>query len=492
MNMSDYAAIIPVVIVALSGMAAMLAEAFRQPGERMPIAGLGLIGLAGAATASVFLWDTNAGSFCSVLNDPTSCVVRSDKFALFINLVLCLVGILTMLFSNEVVERENLPAGEYYALTLFAICGMMLMAAANDLLLIFLSLEVLSLAVYVLTGLRRASAAGAEAAFKYFLLGAFSSAFFLYGIAFTFAVTDGSTKLDAVGSALARQGAGVPSPLTLVAVGFLAVGFAFKVSAVPFHMWTPDAYEGAPTIVTAFMSTGVKAAAFAAFVRVFLHALEPLQAQWVPVLAAIAAVTMIVGTVVGVVQSNVKRMLAYSSIAHAGYLLLGVISNSPMNGHGKAAVLFYLLTYAVSNLGALGIVALLGTPQNQHDELRDFAGLWRSRPALATLMAIFLLSLGGFPPTAGFIAKWYIFSAAVQEQHYWLAIIGVLTSVVSVFFYLRIVVMMYMTEGTDAIRPRIPATAIAGLALATAAVFYLGVLPTKVLELALDSIGTIF
>jgi NADH-quinone oxidoreductase subunit N len=236
----------------------------------------------------------------------------------------------------------------------------------------------------------------------------------------------------------------------------------------------------------------VKAAAFAAFVRVFLYALEPLQGHWVPVLAAIAAVTMIVGTVVGVVQSNVKRMLAYSSIAHAGYLLLGVISNSPMNGDGKAAVLFYLLVYAVSNLGALGIVALLGTPQNQHDELRDFAGLWHSRPGLATLMAIFLLSLGGFPPTAGFIAKWYIFSAAVQEQHYWLAIIGVLTSVVSVFFYLRIVVMMYMTEGAEAIRPRVPVTAMVGLALALAAVFYLGVLPSQVLELAADSIGTIF
>ena len=483
MTMTDYAAIIPILIVALSGMAAMLAEAFRQPGERMPIAGLGLIGLAGAAIASVFLWNTDARSFG---------VVRSDNFALFINIVLCVIGVLTMLFSDEVVERENLPAGEYYALTLFSICGMMMMAAANDLLVIFLALEVLSLSVYVLTGIRRASAAGAEAAFKYFLLGAFSSAFFLYGIAFVFAVTEGSTRLEDVARALSEQGAGEPNTLTLLAVGLLAVGFAFKISAVPFHMWTPDAYEGAPTIVTAFMSTGVKAAAFAGFVRVFLYALEPLQADWVPMLSAIAAVTMIVGTVVGVVQSNVKRMLAYSSIAHAGYLLLGVISNSPMNGHGKAAVLFYLLTYAVSNLGALGIVALLGTPQNQHDELRDFAGLWRSRPALATLMAIFLLSLGGFPPTAGFIATWYIFSAAVQEQHYWLAIIGVLTSVVSVFFYLRIVVMMYMTEGAEQIRPRVPATAMAGLALATAVVLYLGILPTKVLDLAFDSIGTIF
>jgi NADH-quinone oxidoreductase subunit N len=477
--MTAYAAIIPILIVALSAIAAMLAEAIRRPGERMPIAGFGLIGCGGAALASYFLWDTRAESFG---------VILSDNFALFINIVLCTVGVLTMLFSNEVVEREGIPAGEYYALTLFALCGMMMMAAATDLLVIFIALEILSLSVYVLTGIRRASAGGAEAAFKYFLLGAFSSAFFLYGIAFAFALS-GSTRLEPLGIALSSQPAGTPQTLALLSIGLLAIGFCFKISAVPFHMWTPDAYEGAPTIVTAFMSTGVKAAAFAAFVRVFLSPLEPLQGQWIPVLSAIAAVTMIVGTVVGVVQTNVKRMLAYSSIAHAGYLLLGIIA---ANDTGKAAVLFYLMTYAVSNLGALGIVALLGTAQSQHDQLRDFAGLWRSRPGLAGLMTVFLLSLGGFPPMAGFIGKWYIFSAAVQEGHYALAIIGVLTSVVSVFFYLRIVVMMYMTDGAETVRPRLPATAVVGLALATLGVFYLGVLPTRVLALAMDSISTIF
>ena len=477
--MTEFAAIIPIVIVVLSAIAAMLAEAFRQPGERMPIAGLGLIGLVGAALASVFLWDADRTSFG---------VVRADNFALFVNMVLCVVGVLTMMFSDEVVDREQIPPGEYYALTLFAISGMMLMAAAIDLLVIFLALEILSLAVYVLTGIRRASAAGAEAAFKYFLLGSFSSAFFLYGVAFAFAVAR-STRLDALSQALSAQGAAEPSTLPLLAVGLLAVGFAFKVSAVPFHMWTPDAYEGAPTIVTAFMSTGVKAAAFAAFVRVFLSPLEPLKDQWIPMLSLIAAATMILGTVVGVVQSNVKRMLAYSSIAHAGYLLLGIIAT---NETGKAAVLFYLLAYAVTNLGALGIVALLGTPQDQHDELRDFAGLWRSRPGLAGLMTVFLLSLGGFPLTAGFIGKWYIFSAAVEQGHYTLAIIGVLTSVISVFFYLRIVVMMYMTEGAEINRPRVPATAMAGLGLATLGVFYLGVLPAWVIDLAHASITTIF
>src|SRR6476646_3065289 len=476
--MSEYAATIPIVIVALSAIAAMLAEAYRQPGERMPIAGLGLIGLVGAAIASGCLWNSDLKSFQ---------VIRSDNFALFINMILCIVGILTMLMSDDVIEREQIPPGEYYALTLFAICGMMMMAAATDLLVIFIALEILSLAVYVLTGIRRQSAAGAEAAFKYFLLGGFSSAFFLYGVAFAFALS-GSTRIEDVGTALSRQATGTPNTLALLAVGLMAVGFAFKVSAVPFHMWTPDAYEGAPTIVTAFMSTGVKAAAFAAFARVFLSPLEPLQAHWIPMLSVIAGVTMIVGTVVGVVQTNVKRMLAYSSIAHAGYILLGIVS---ANRDGKAAILFYLLAYAVTNIGALGIVALLGTGRHQHDELRDFAGLWRSRPGLAALMTVFLLSLGGIPPTAGFIGKWYIFSAAVQEGHYWLAVIGVLTSVVSVFFYLRIVVMMYMTEGQETLRPQVPVAAMAGLALAVVTVFYLGILPTRVLDLALDSISPI-
>src|SRR5438874_45352 len=327
--MNSFAATIPILIVVLSAIAAMLAEAIRHPGERMYIAGFGLIGLVGALVASCFLWDTDAVSFG---------VVRADNFALFVNVILCIIGILTMIFSNDVVEREQLPAGEYYALTLFGIAGMMLMAAAVDLLVIFLALEVLSLSVYVLTALRRNSAQSAEAAFKYFLLGAFSSAFFLYGIAFAFTIS-GSTRLDAVATAMAS---GPTQTLALLAVGLLAVGFCFKVSAVPFHMWTPDAYEGAPTVVTAFMSTAVKAAAFAAFARVFLSTLEPMQGHWVPILSVIAALTMIGGSVLGVLQSNIKRMLAYSSIAHAGYLLVGIVA---ANSAVRAVVVFYSLAY---------------------------------------------------------------------------------------------------------------------------------------------------
>jgi NADH-quinone oxidoreductase subunit N len=255
-------------------------------------------------------------------------------------------------------------------------------------------------------------------------------------------------------------------------------------------MWTPDAYEGAPTAVTGFMSTGVKAAAFAAFVRVFLSAFEPLRSDWSGVLWIVAAATMIVGTVVGVAQSNVKRMLAYSSIGHGGYLLTALLS---ANDLGKGAVLFYLLTYAITNLGAFGVMAVLDTGRRANDRVADYAGLWNERPALAALMTVFLLSLGGFPPLAGFIAKWYVFSAAITAGYNGLAIIGVLTSVVSVFFYLRIVVMMYMTprEAGEAL-PATPPFAGAALVVSAALLFYLGILPTRVLDWAASSIATIF
>jgi NADH-quinone oxidoreductase subunit N len=359
---------------------------------------------------------------------------------------------------------------------------------ANDLLVIFVALEILSLAVYVLTSIRRDSLPGVEGGLKYFLLGSFSSAFFLYGVAFTYGIT-GSTRLDRVGSYLAAQSMS-ESPMILLALGLLLVGFAFKISAVPFHMWTPDAYEGAPAIVTGFMSTAVKAAAFAAFARVFLSAFEPFSADWAPLVWAIAAATMIVGTVVGVAQSNLKRMLAYSSIAHGGYLLVGLVA---ANQVGKAAMLFYLLAYAVTNLAAFGVIALLGTRERGNDELRDYAGLWHTHPGLAALMTVSLLSLGGLPPTAGFIAKWYVFSAAVSAGYYGLAIIGVLTSVISVFFYLRVVVMMYMADREAGPVPApVTKAGLAALVVAIGVIFYLGVLPTQVLDFAAQSIATIF
>ena len=472
-------AIVPMACVAAAGIAAMTAEAFRGRGERMPIGGLGVVGLIGAAFASFVLWNHNATSFG---------VVLADDFGLFVTFILIVIGLLSLAISAPTVAREGLPQGEYYALMLFSLSGMMLMATATDLLVIFLALEVMSIGVYILTGIRRDSVLSTEAAFKYFLLGALSSAFFLYGIAFTYGLT-GSTRLDRIGSLIAAQ-AMSPTPMQLLALGLLFVGFAFKVSAVPFHMWTPDAYEGAPPSVTGFMSTGVKAAAFAAFARVFLSAFDPLRGEWGPALWIIAAATMIVGTVVGMAQSNVKRMLAYSSIAHGGYLLLALLS---ANDVGKGAILFYLLTYAVTNLGAFGVIAALDTKEHPNDQIRDYAGLWNERPGLAALMTIFLLSLGGFPPMAGFIAKWYVFSAAIKAGYSWLAIIGVLTSVVSVFFYLRIVVMMYMTPSDAPARfPAVPKLVGAALVVSALLIFYLGILPARVIELAAASISTIF
>jgi NADH-quinone oxidoreductase subunit N len=476
---SAFDAVVPVICVALAGLFALLAEAFREKGERMPIGGLAIIGLVGAGVASILLWDRNATSFG---------VVTADNFALFVNLVLVVVGILTVVFSSQTLERDGLPVGEYYALILFAIVGMMLMAQATDLLLVFLALETMSIAVYVLTGLRRDQPNAIEAAFKYFLLGAFASSFFLYGIAFIYGVT-GTTHLERAGAAIAAQSM-AGNPMLLMAIGLLVVGFGFKVAAVPFHMWSPDAYEGAPALVTGFMSTGVKAAAVAAFARLFLSTLGPMVADWTPILWAIAAATMVVGTVVGVSQTNLKRMLAYSSIAHGGYLLVAIIA---ANDVGKASLLFYLAAYAVTNVGAFAIIALLGSRHQGNDELRDYAGLATSHPWLAALMTVFLLSLGGFPPTAGFIAKWYTFTAAVGAGYYGLAIIGVLSSVVSVYFYLRIVVMMYMSE-RDArpVPPPVSNVAMAGLVASVAAVLWLGVLPAPVIAWAERSIATIF
>jgi NADH-quinone oxidoreductase subunit N len=479
MSLSSITAIVPILCVTAAGIAAMLAEAFREPGERMPIGGLGLIGLAGAAISTALLWGRQQTGFG---------VVAADTFGLFFVMILVVIGVMTMLLSPRLVERDELPGGEYYALTLFALAGMMLMAMATDLLVIFLALEVMSLAVYVLSAIKRNSEASVEGAFKYFILGGFSSAFFLYGIAFVYGLAR-TTKLETVGRVLASEAAAHPV-LALVALGLLLVGFGFKVSAVPFHMWTPDAYEGAPAIVAGFMSTGVKAAAFAAFVRVMVAAFQPLQATWYPTLWVMAAVTMILGTVVGVAQLNLKRMLAYSSIAHAGYVLVGLTAS---NDVGRGAILFYLLAYGITNLAAFAVIGLLATRDRANDDLASMAGLSNRHPALAAVFSVLLLSLGGIPPTAGFVGKWYIFSAAVRAGDYGLAIIGVLTSVVSIFFYLRVIVMMYMAEPADVPNSPEPSrTATFTLAATVIVTFYLGILPTQFLDLAARSIGSLF
>ena len=364
-----------------------------------------------------------------------------DGFTVFFTVLFCAIGVVSVLISWDYVKRLRLPAAEYYALLLSATLGMVVMAASNDLITVFLGLELMSLALYVMVGSRRGQLESNEAALKYFLLGAFASGFLLYGIALLYGAT-GSTDLRAIAAFMSDSPLS-ESPLFLVGALLLLVGFGFKVAAVPFHMWTPDAYEGAPTSVTAFMSAGAKAAGFAALLRVAGTALSVTDTDWRPLLSWIAAITMTVGNVSALLQNNVKRMLAYSSIAHAGYVLVAVAAGGT---DGTAAAVFYLAVYSFMNLGAFGILAILGRDQDERVLVSDLAGLGFRQPLIGLAMTVFMISLGGIPPTAGFMGKIYVFGAALDAGMVPLVIAGVLNSVISVFYYLRITVAMYMTE----------------------------------------------
>jgi len=364
-----------------------------------------------------------------------------DGFTVFFTLLFCGVAAVAVLQSWDYVRRTRISHGEYYALLLAATLGMILMAASNDLITIFLGLELMSLALYILVGFRRGRLDSSEAALKYFLLGAFASGFLLYGIALLYGAT-GTTNLGRMALFLADSPM-LGNPLLLAGGLLVLAGFGFKVAAVPFHMWTPDAYEGAPTTVTGFMSAGAKAAGFAALLRLLVVALPALQTDWRPMMTWIAILTMTVGNVTALLQTNVKRMLAYSSIAHAGYLLIAVVAGGQAGG---AAALFYLAVYSLMNLGAFGVLALLGREQEERVTISDLAGLGQRHPGLAAAMTVFMLSLGGIPPTAGFMGKVYVFGVAVDAGLVPLVIVGVLNSVVSIYYYLRITVAMYMRE----------------------------------------------
>ena len=364
-----------------------------------------------------------------------------DGFTVFFTLMFCAVAAVAVLQSWDYVRRTRINHGEYYALILAATLGMILMAASNDLITVFLGLELMSLALYVLVGFRRGRLDSSEAAMKYFLLGAFASGFLLYGIALLYGAT-GTTHLGRMATFLADTPL-LGNPLLMMGGLLVLVGFGFKVAAVPFHMWTPDAYEGAPTTVTGFMSAGAKAAGFAALLRLVLVALPGLQHDWRPLLTAIAILTMTVGNITALLQTNIKRMLAYSSIAHAGYLLVAVVAGGLAGG---SAALFYLAVYSLMNLGAFGVLALLGREQEERVTLADLSGLAVRHPGLAMAMTIFMLSLGGIPPTAGFMGKVYVFSVAIDAGQIPLVIVGVLNSALSIYYYLRVTVAMYMRE----------------------------------------------
>ncbi|MBI4259002.1 MAG: NADH-quinone oxidoreductase subunit NuoN [Actinobacteria bacterium] len=449
-------------------MAIMLAEAAlpRVTSRVLLIASLLIV--AGAAGITVALWGWDG--------EPTvlAGMVATDRFAVLIRGVLLAVAAIGAVYGHHQFDRAGERRPEFFPLLLFATTGMTLIAAASDLILTFLALEILSLSLYVLAGFSRRVTAS-EASMKYFLLGAFSSAFFLYGVALAYGAT-GTTSIGGIARALSGPSEGLP--LAMVAAALLAVGFSFKVAAVPFHMWTPDVYQGAPTAVVGFMSAATKVAAFAALIRVFNVAFLPLSWDWTPIVGVLAAVTMVVGSLLAIAQTDVKRMLAYSSIAHAGFILTGVMA---ANQEGIASATFYLVAYALMIVGAFGVVLLVSG--DERTSLSSYAGLAVRSPLLAALLSLFLLSLAGIPPTAGFMAKVSVFRAAVDAGHTWVVIVAVLASVVAAFFYLRVIVLVYMKEPEEELQPDrspLPALTVAVPAVAT---LVLGVFPGLVFGL---------
>ncbi len=455
---------------------------------------LSIVAAVMALAGVVQLWTSGGGEVVTAFSGT----FVLDRFALFFKVAFLLSAVLSMGMSVRLLDHDGAQAGEYYALLLFATVGMMFMASGMDILVIWLGLELMSLSSYVLCGFLKENRKSAESALKYFLLGAFSSGILLYGASLIYGST-GSTYLPAIRQAL---DAGLETgPLFHLGVVLLVAGFGFKVAAVPFHQWAPDVYEGAPTGITAFISTGSKAAAFAAMLRIFGTGLwsGDVAAVWVPLVVILAAASMILGNVAALLQDNVKRMLAYSSIGHAGYILMGLVAlgaETSLQGgalrgsagdlfrFATASVLVYALVYTFTNVGAFGIVAALRRSDRPGERVADFAGLARTNPWLAFAMRVFLLSLAGIPATAGFIGKWYLFGAAVRADYAWLAVVAVLMSVVSAYYYLRIVVAMYMGEASGEGPARV-APALAGtLAVALIFTLLIGLYPQPFVNLA--------
>jgi NADH-quinone oxidoreductase subunit N len=470
-------ALLPQIFLVVGGMAIMLLEPFTPPERKSRLGRLAVLATAASAYSLTFQWSERPLAVFGGM-----AVV--DGFSTFFQWLFLVITGVSALVSMRFNERESINRGEYYALLLFACSGMSLMAASTDLILTFLGIEILSIATYILAGFKRKDAKSNEASLKYFLLGSFATAFLLYGIAFLYG-SAGSTSYTAIRQLITV--APIPQSTTLIGMILLLVGFGFKIALVPFHAWVPDVYEGAPTAVTAFMTVGPKAAGFAALVRVLTQAVPSLNFDWTLLLWVIAVLTMTLGNVVAVLQTNLKRMLAYSAIAHAGYILIGIVANSQA---GFGAVLFYLVVYTVMNLGALSIILSLSRQGDLRVTLDDYAGLGRTAPFAAAALSIFLVSLAGIPLTGGFMGKLYLFSAAIQTGYIGLAIIGVLNSLISVFYYFRVMIVMYMREpaaGQPSPAP-ISAPVLLILAIGVAAVLWLGIYPAQVLNLASHSV----
>ena len=485
-SQSDYLwAMLPEIVLSLFGMLVLLVDVFQKGSSSEPsrpmIAWLSLAGLVATGVANAWLLSLGTTS--------TDGMVAVDGFRVFANFIFLTAAAMGILISIGYLDRRDLNRGEFFALVLFATVGMMIMAGTQDLMLLFVAFELMSVAIYVLVGFDRKDPRSAEASLKYFLLGAFSSGFLLYGIALIFG-SAGSTHLAAIGSQLTGPLAG--EPMFLIGAALLLVGLAFKVAAVPFHVWTPDAYDGAPTPVTAIMATGVKAAAFAAFIRIFAVGFAGAYEHWAPVIGWLALITMFGANLVALTQGSVKRMLAYSSIAHAGYLLVALMA---ANAYGAAAFLFYLLTYTLMTAGAFGIVIANHKDGRDRVALEDFAGFGWQQPFLGAAFAIFLLSLAGFPLTGGFIGKIYILRAILNAGYPAIAVGLVLASLISYFYYLRVVILMYMrpaaAEDTHHGLGVSGPTSFA-IAVAAFAVLVLFFYPAPFLAAAQQSVATLF
>ncbi|GAB4436632.1 MAG: NADH-quinone oxidoreductase subunit N [Chloroflexi bacterium OHK40] len=458
--------------------ALLLVDVFLIPEGKKKLTGyLAIAGLLVAGLVGLPLWNVSGSTFSGML--------VLDRYSLSLTWIFVIVGALSIAMALDYLPRHGIEQGEFYPLIMFAVAGMILLAQGTDLIVLFLGIEALSITLYILTGFAYPRLTSEEAAMKYLVLGAFAAGFFVYGIALVYGAT-GTTSLAGIAEFLGRQTlVAEDQTLLLAGAGMVLIAFSFKTALVPFHMWTPDVYEGSPTPVAAFMSVGTKGAALAALLRVLAFAFEGVQAYWLPVLAALAAITMVVGNLGALGQTNVKRMLAYSSIGHAGYILLGIMVASE---RGAEAFLFYLLAYALTNLGAFGVVIALEQQGESVWSIEDFAGLYQRRPMLAVAMALFMFSLAGVPPTAGFMAKFFIFTAAYEGGLGWLALVGVITSAIAAYFYLRVVVKMFMQEPAREVQPELNRGLNADIIIAGVATLLIGLVPTPFIFLAQQSL----
>jgi NADH-quinone oxidoreductase subunit N len=470
---NDLIRFLPEIILTIMGTLLMVLDPVINRRGSSAFGHISLAALAAALGASVYAYTNSGPAFGGLL------IV--DGFATFFRVLVIVVGILTVLPSYRFLDRQDAETGEYHALLLFSIAGQCLMAASNDLIMVFIGLEISSISSYVLAGYLRDDKRANEAALKYFLLGSFATAFFLYGVALIYGAT-GTINLASVRTQLSGQNA--PEPIIIaVAAALMFVGLGFKVSAAPFQLWAPDVYQGAPTPISAFLSAGPKAAAFAVFLRIFMTAFEPVGHDWWPLVWISSLLSMTIGNFAALLQSNVKRMLAYSSVAHAGYVLVALTARSEV---GTAAAMFYLAAYAFMNIGAFAVVSHLSGQGERYQNVDDFAGLAEKQPLTAAMLTIFMLSLIGVPLTGGFFGKFYIFKAALDSHLVWLTILGLLNSAVAAFYYLRILVMMYMHKPSDAVSKAEPLSLglRAALILPAIGTLVLGIFPGWILDFA--------